>query len=707
MSAIADAGGRAPTGRRRAVVASPTVWLVYAFVLFFLALIGGIFFTVLFSSFASSWFGGWLPDGYTTRWYRFAVDEFTLWRVLRVTLIVAISVVVLSLLIGVPAAYALARRNFRGKNAVLLLLLLPTLVHFHADGGRISGDGVSYYVYVRSLARDADLDFTNEYTHYGLITREDIAIPTRTGLRRSIFAVGPALVWMPFFAAGEGVARASALLGRPVDLSGYGPYHVNAVALGSLLLGFVAVLLIHAVLARHFESGVALLAAVATWLATFLYWYMVQQPTMSHAPSVFGAALVVWLWDRDRERRTPAGFLLLGLVVGLAMCLRWQNAVLGLLPAFDLIAARKRGLRTMALGASALAAGALAGAFPQMAAWHALYGEWVLLDPPHGADFLRLGRPFVLETLFSSRHGLLSWTPVLWLGYLGMWPLLRTRRHLALPLIAPVIVMTYVNMCSGDWWAGGSFGNRRFDSLLPILGPGLAASIEWLAGAVVRRPVLVPIAVAAMAGAMNVAMLEGMRSGGLPASAVAFADVAGSGAQRIADVAGSPLTWPASWIFAARHHLPPGQYDLLVGRYLFYRQNNLQGHVDIGAAGDGAMLGEGWGAVQTHDGSESRPVRGRARILAPLDVPENIDIAVRARGDASATVRVTVNGREAGAFAAGAGWEVHRVFVPRDLWRQDINDVVLDPAGGGVWIDAVDFLRAGVPQGQERGFRAR
>ncbi len=112
----------------RGIAGSPSGWLVYAFVLFFVALIGGIFFTVLFSSFAKTWFGGWLPDAYTTRWYSFAVDEFTLWRVLRVTLIVGVSVVALSLLIGVPAAYALARRDFRGKNAVLLLLLLPIMV---------------------------------------------------------------------------------------------------------------------------------------------------------------------------------------------------------------------------------------------------------------------------------------------------------------------------------------------------------------------------------------------------------------------------------------------------------------------------------------------------------------------------------------------------------------------------------------------------
>ena len=128
MSASARAADPALNRRKSGRAASPTAWLVYAFVLFFAALVGGIFFSVLFDSFARSWFGGWLPDSYTMRWYRFAVEEFALWQVLKATLIVALSVVAIALLIGVPAAYALARRDFPGKTFLLLLLLLPIMV---------------------------------------------------------------------------------------------------------------------------------------------------------------------------------------------------------------------------------------------------------------------------------------------------------------------------------------------------------------------------------------------------------------------------------------------------------------------------------------------------------------------------------------------------------------------------------------------------
>ncbi|HEY6894683.1 MAG TPA: ABC transporter permease subunit, partial [Rhodanobacteraceae bacterium] len=54
--------------------------------------------------------------------------EFQLGSVLYVTVEVVFSVLILALLIGVPAAYALARREFPGKRLLMLLFLLPLMV---------------------------------------------------------------------------------------------------------------------------------------------------------------------------------------------------------------------------------------------------------------------------------------------------------------------------------------------------------------------------------------------------------------------------------------------------------------------------------------------------------------------------------------------------------------------------------------------------
>ncbi|MBF9194992.1 ABC transporter permease [Microvirga terrestris] len=84
--------------------------------------------TVVTSSFATRWLGTWLPAGWTTRWYTSAWSEFQLWDVLIVTFQVIGAVVVISGVLGVTAAYALARREFRGKRLLVLLFLLPLMI---------------------------------------------------------------------------------------------------------------------------------------------------------------------------------------------------------------------------------------------------------------------------------------------------------------------------------------------------------------------------------------------------------------------------------------------------------------------------------------------------------------------------------------------------------------------------------------------------
>jgi hypothetical protein len=591
-----------------------------------------------------------------------------------------------------------ARRERPGKGPlVLVLLLLPTLVQFHLAGGRVNGDGLSYYVFVRSLVMDRDFDLANEYAHYGMLERGDLAWPTRTGLRRSIYSIGPAIVWTPFFVLGDGLARLAAAFGAEVDLSGYGPHHRNAVALGSLLMGFGGLLLIHSSLRRHFAAGTALGATLLLWGGSFVHWYMVWQPTYSHSASLLTAAYALWLWDRDRERRDLAGHAYLGLILGLAMCVRWQNGVLLLLPGIDLLLRLRRepaALPRLAGMGGVLAAGALVGASPQLMAWKALYGEWLLSAPPHGADFLRLDHPWLLETFFSSRHGLFSWTPVFWLGYLGFAPLVRRRPGLALPLLPLLLTMTWVNVCSGDWWAGASYSNRRFDSLVPLLAVGVAASVDVLLEALRRRPQLA-LALAAVPFALwNALLAEQARRALVPRDdVVAWPRLARLGAGVFNEGVGFPTTWPASWLFAARHDRPPGQYDRLVGKYLFYRQNNLGGHVDLGGP-DAALLGEGWGRPERHAGLAGRRLRRRGRLFAPLDEPRDLRLVVRALSlGEPRELRVRINGRDAGRVsAASEGWSEDSLGARAAFWRRELNEVVLLCDGDDVVVASVVFV---------------
>jgi putative spermidine/putrescine transport system permease protein len=126
-SKTAKAGSRLPPGER-SLVASPGTWFVWAGIAAFFIFLFGIVLSVLVDSLGKPWFNTWLPENFTTSWYQQAWTRFNLTHIMGVTLLVAFSVVIISVVIGVPAAYVLARGSFPGKNVVMLLFLLPILI---------------------------------------------------------------------------------------------------------------------------------------------------------------------------------------------------------------------------------------------------------------------------------------------------------------------------------------------------------------------------------------------------------------------------------------------------------------------------------------------------------------------------------------------------------------------------------------------------
>lgn len=103
-------------------------WLSTVLLGIFLLNLAGVVGSVLVDSFGTQWFDAWVPSGFTGKWYGSAWHDFNLTDVLITTVKVALLVVAVSLVLGVPAAYVLARRDFPGKRVVLLAILLPLVV---------------------------------------------------------------------------------------------------------------------------------------------------------------------------------------------------------------------------------------------------------------------------------------------------------------------------------------------------------------------------------------------------------------------------------------------------------------------------------------------------------------------------------------------------------------------------------------------------
>jgi len=132
----------------------------------------------------------------------------------------------------------------------------------------------------------------------------------------------------------------------------------------------------------------------------------------------------------------------------------------------------------------------------------------------------------------------------------------------------------------------------------------------------------------------------------------------------------------------------------MVGSYLFYRQNNLGGVIDLGDDRvDPGLLGEGWTGRRLCAAGETpvcRGLEGAARLFAPLDVPRDLAVTVHATG--GGTLRVTVNGHPLGAVPLVGELRGFRLRAPRGIWRRELNEITLTPdPGSDVLVDKLVF----------------
>ncbi len=107
---------------------NPSGILFFIAIIIYLLNVAGILLTVILNSFSKNWFSGLIPKTYTLDWYRYLVTDHDIFSLLGVTFIVALAVVAIALLIAFPAAYAMARRDFRFKGIILSLFLLPMII---------------------------------------------------------------------------------------------------------------------------------------------------------------------------------------------------------------------------------------------------------------------------------------------------------------------------------------------------------------------------------------------------------------------------------------------------------------------------------------------------------------------------------------------------------------------------------------------------
>ena len=85
-----------------------------------------------------------------------------------------------------------------------------------------------------------------------------------------------------------------------------------------------------------------------------------------------------------------------------------------------------------------------------------------------------------MDMLFAPLHGLLPWTPGLFVGGLSLALLWRRNRYLAAAMITVLLAYFLYNAWLPDWHGSGAFGLRRLTLLAPWCMIGLALLFNTL-----------------------------------------------------------------------------------------------------------------------------------------------------------------------------------------------------------------------------------
>ena len=524
--------------------------------------------------------------------------------------------------------------TLRDPFAWLLLAHFPLFAGLYFVHGAEHGpDAIDQMEYLRSAVFDHDLDVQNDDAILaGSVEEHPVGDPDEVNLH----GIGPAILWAPAYLVAHALCPA---IGQACN--GASRPYVAAITLTSIFIGVLGLICTYHLARAFTPRGPAITATLGLVWATFLFWYLTYQPTMSHSVSFATAALVFVLIQR-RPASAKAWFLV-GLAIGFSSLMRWSNALLGGAALPGLWAeARARNWRALASNAGALVAGVIVGFSPQMLAWQAIFG--VPLLAPQGSKFfspVRLGdsvSPVVLDVLFSPNNGLLTWSPILYFAIPGLLAVRRLGSRLCAGFWIAILLLVVANSRAGDWWGGPGFGARRFCTVLAPLAVGLAITLDVLAGFARRRPLFFPALFMGIAAIWNVLLAEGARQDAWKrGNAVTFSHMVRVAAEQVSRAVGSPLALPGSAINTLLSGQPLRDYESAIFRRPYSTFVLRFGHEDLPFLGEGFSIARGSGDAlhrSTRDG----------RILAPLHRAVDYEVRIRAFGWDGEAVVLEVNG---------------------------------------------------------------
>lgn len=573
--------------------------------------------------------------------------------------------------------------------------------------GKAAGDGWFAFLYLKAIVFHHTLDMKTVAPDFLKFFGENgpfHAMPNRCPF-------GPTFLWLPFYIPAVAVEQLAHLVPmgawKLVGLDGkqiaYGqtPFDIWVTGIGTLLAVLIGWRQLLVLYRRHVSIEAAELAAAATVWTTPLVWYTAHNSFYQHGAAFMVVAVLMSYWDATRGQTRMRRFVWLGLLVGYGMSVRGQEIVWLMPIAVEFAWYLARGPSRGRWFAGGLVMGAMivVAMAPQLFVWWFYSGRPL----PVQTEPLRLGEPFPLMVLFSSRGGIFPWTPSAYAAVLGLacfavdFARRRTKRDTAI-LVGGVLLASlldfYIVCCAWMVAGGYSYGCRRLTDCVILLGLGIAFLYDRVATKPRRRKALVGFL--AFTTVLNIACMMPLLFRKAPSSGSAtrsFAQVmeydfhAPRFLVAAARYGGYPFVQPAGWIWALAHHTTPAVFEMVEGAFVLDRDGQwmtilnrelVLGRKDRDYVASGFTWDDEKGpAIMTGD---------QARFFVGMFAKEVVDLSISATAPPG-LLAVVWNGTPIALLRQGNRFTA---TLPKDVVRAGTNEVVLH-APPGTRVTKLDF----------------
>jgi hypothetical protein len=343
----------------------------------------------------------------------------------------------------------------------------------------IGSDGRGYYEYLQRTIIQRDYPFA-----LPVFGKEKSAIgvgvnDTRTDFTVNKYFFGEALALLPFFLSADMLTQAL----QPDLRDGYSAYYQIAISIAALCYLLLGLWMLSRLLKRmNYPRPVINVVLLLVFLGTNLYYYALQEPSMSH---VYSFAIIATFLDQLHLQISsvkPWRWIYLSVLISWIVLLRPINIViaLSLLTFTGSVTSLKQFIYS-AFSKQRYILLALLIPFVFVAVQSCFYfvqtGFWWV--DSYGEEGFDFSKPEILNVLFSFRKGLFVYTPLLFLVFPGLWFYYKREGSFsAISWFLIILVHWYITSSWWYWAYGGSYGMRPLIDFFPFYLIAIAALIE-------------------------------------------------------------------------------------------------------------------------------------------------------------------------------------------------------------------------------------